>query len=110
LKTILFVQVVPYIVVSFGGSLAISLLFVPFFWKRGASFSSTYMVWSQFLSTLFTSGLFLAKDIVFFMLSRKTLFRAFRDYAIRGESPVMTIPPPIQPAIPQPPVISSPAT
>jgi ABC-type transport system involved in multi-copper enzyme maturation permease subunit len=108
LKTILFVQFLPYIVVSFGSSMAISLLFMPFLWKSGASASPTFMLWYPFLSALLMSTLFLAKDVVFFLLSRKTLFTSFRTQAVRSVSPVIVaIPPPI-PA--PPPIAHSPAT
>jgi hypothetical protein len=105
LKTILFVQIVPFIVISFGSSMAIGLLLMPYLWKNGASSSTAFMVWYPFLSTLLTATLFLAKDVGFFMLSRKTLYSSFRDQAVRSVSPpTMAIPSPI----PAPPVIPSP--
>jgi ABC-type transport system involved in multi-copper enzyme maturation permease subunit len=105
LKTILFVQIVPFIVISFGSSMAIGLLLMPYLWKNGASSSTAFMVWYPFLSTLLTATLFLAKDIGFFMLSRKTLYSSFREQAVRSVSPAtIAIPSPI----PAPPVIPSP--
>jgi len=107
LKTILFVQIVPFIVISFASSTMIGLLLMPYLWRRGASASTSFMVWYPFLSTLLTGILFLAKDLVFIIWSRKVLYTSFRDYAVRSVSPpILAIPPPI----PAPPVIASPAT
>ena len=107
LKTILFVQIVPFIVISFASSIMIGLLLMPYLWRRGASASTSFMVWYPFLSTLLTGILFLAKDLVFIIWSRKVLYTSFRDYAVRSVSPpILAIPPPI----PAPSVIASPAT
>jgi len=107
LKTILFVQIVPYIVVSFGSSMTIGLLLMPYLWKRGASSSTAFMIWYPFLSNLLMATLFLAKDVGFFILARKTLYSSFRDQAVRSVSPTTIA---ILPLIPTPPVIASPAT
>jgi len=62
------------------------------------------MLWYPFLSALLTATLFLAKDIGFFILSRKHLYSSFREFAVRSASPPpVAIPPPI----PAPPVIAS---
>ena len=107
LKTILFVQIVPFMVISFGSSMMISLLMMPYLWRRGASASTSFMVWYPFLSTLLMGILFLAKDVVFIIWSRKVLYTSFRDFAVRSVSPpVLAIPPPI----PTPPIIPAAVT
>jgi ABC-type transport system involved in multi-copper enzyme maturation permease subunit len=106
LKTILFVQFIPYIVISFGSSMTIGLLLMPYLWRKGASSSTSFMVWYPFISTLLMGTLFLIKDVIFFLWSRKVLYTSFREQAVRSISPpVLAIPPPI----PIPPVIPSPA-
>jgi hypothetical protein len=107
LKTILFVQIVPFIVISIGSSMILGLLLMPFLYGRGASSSMSFMGWYPFLSTLLMGVLFLAKDVVFIIWSRKMLHTSFRDYAVRSVSPpVLAIPPPT----PAPPIIAAPAT
>jgi ABC-type transport system involved in multi-copper enzyme maturation permease subunit len=107
LKTFLFVQIIPFIVITFGSSMTIGLLLMPYLWKTGASSSTGFMVWYPFLSNLLMALLFLAKDLGFFILSRKNLYSSFREFAIRSVSPpVVAIPPPI----PAPPVIPLAAT
>jgi hypothetical protein len=111
LKTILFVQIVPYIVITFGASMSIGLLLMPFLWKSGASSSTSFMIWYPFLSTLLMSTLFVAKDIGFFFWSRKTLYKSFRNYAIRSVgAPIVALPPPVPSPVSSPPVIPSAAT
>jgi hypothetical protein len=106
LKTILFVQIVPYIVIGIGSSMTIGLLIAPFLSRLGSSSSAGFFVWYQLISTLVMAILFLAKDAVFIIWSRKVLYKSFRDYAVRSVSPpVLAIPPPI----PAPPVIAAPA-
>jgi ABC-type transport system involved in multi-copper enzyme maturation permease subunit len=106
LKTILFVQIVPYIVIAFGSTMAIGFMLMPFLARKGATSSTAFIVWYPFISTLLMTILFLAKDIGFLIWSRRNLFLCFRAQAARSVSPVLAIPPPI----PVPPVIPSPAT
>jgi ABC-type transport system involved in multi-copper enzyme maturation permease subunit len=107
LKTILFVQIVPFIVITFASSIAIGLLLIPFLSRKGATSSTAFMLWYPFISSLLMAFLFLAKDVVFFICSRKVLYTSFRDQAVRSVSPpVVAIPPPMS----APPVIASPAT
>jgi len=108
LKTILFVQIIPFMVITFGSTMAMGLLLMPFILRSaGSSPPTTFMVWYPFLSALLMSTLFLAKDIGFFILSRKTLYSSFRDFAVRSVSPpIVALPIPIS----APPVIASPAT
>jgi hypothetical protein len=107
LKTILFVQIVPFMVIAFGSSMAIGLLIMPFLARKGATSSTAFMVWYPFVSSLLMAVLFLAKDVVFFVLSRKVLYTSFRDHAVRSLSPPAVA---ILPPIPTPPVIPAAAT
>jgi hypothetical protein len=111
LKTFLFVQIVPFVVIWIGSWTVIGSLLVPYLVRRNGSASTSFMIWYPFLSNLLMSILFLAKDIGFFIWSRKNLFFSFRAQAVRSISPpVLAIPPPVPPPIPAPPVIPSPAT
>jgi ABC-type transport system involved in multi-copper enzyme maturation permease subunit len=105
LKTFLFVEIIPLIVIWIGSLMIIGYLLNPF--MRGYSPSTSFMVWYPFMSSLLMAILSLAKDIGFFIWSRRNLFLSFRAQAVRSMSPpVLAIPPPI----PTPPVILSPAT
>lgn len=100
LKTFLFVQIVPFIVITFGTAVTVGHLLMPYL--LSSSSSAGFTLWYPFLSALFTAALFLAKDIGFFILSRKNLYSSFREFAIRSVSPPpLAIPPPV----PVPPVI-----
>jgi hypothetical protein len=109
LKAILFVQIIPYMVITFGASMSIGLLLAPFLLKSGSS-STAFMVWYPILSTVLMSTLFLAKDIGFFILSRKTLYSSFRNFAVRSLHPIVAIPLAAPPSASAPPVIPSPTT
>jgi hypothetical protein len=107
LKTFLFVQIVPFVVIWIGSWSVIGYLLMPYLGRNGASASTSFMIWYPFISNLIMSILFLAKDVGFFLWSRKKLFFSFRAQAVRSISPpVLAIPPPT----PVPPVIPLPAT
>jgi ABC-type transport system involved in multi-copper enzyme maturation permease subunit len=110
LKTFLFVEIIPLIVIWFGSWMLILYLLNPFLGRNASgssAFTTWYMVWYPFLSNLLMAILFVAKDVGFFIWSRKSLFSRFRDQAVRSISPpVVAVPAPI----PVPPVIPSPAT
>jgi ABC-type transport system involved in multi-copper enzyme maturation permease subunit len=106
LKTFLFVELVPYIVLAFGSTMAIGLLIAPYLARTQTASPTFFMVWYPFISTLLMAILVLVKNIVFFIWSRKVLYTSFREQAVRSLSPVVAIPP----TIPVPPVIPSPAT
>jgi ABC-type transport system involved in multi-copper enzyme maturation permease subunit len=107
LKTFLFVEIIPLIVIWIGSWMVIGYLIVPIMSRRGASASTSFMIWYPFMSGLLMSFLSIAKDVGFFVWSRKNLFLSFRAQAVRSISPsVLAIPPRIS----VPPVIPSPAT
>jgi hypothetical protein len=106
LKTFLFVEIIPLIVFWIGSWTVIGLL-IPFLGRRGGSAPTAFMIWYPFMSNLLMSILSVAKDVGFFIWSRRKLFLSFRAQAVRSVSPpVLAIPP----LIPTPPAIPSPAT
>ena len=78
LKTIVFVQIIPWFVITFASGLIIPLVLLPRLMSRTLSVGSQPMVWY----TLLTSGvgflLALAKDIGFLFLARQKLYSDFR--------------------------------
>ena len=84
LKTILFVQVVPWFIIVFGSQMAISMLMMPFLFKAsGATQPNWWLIWWPLLSTALTAALSLAKDIGFFVWARRKLYSCFREEAGR---------------------------
>jgi hypothetical protein len=94
LKTIAFVQVLPWFVITFASTLTIPLLLMQGF-LGGASF----MVWYRLFSIAFTAVLSLGKDTAFILWSRKKLYSDFRDRVAEVSTPTRTfLPPPLPPA------------
>jgi hypothetical protein len=113
LKTIAFVQVIPGFVISFASMLVIPVLIMPALLKGGLSatnagsrVTSALMTWFPLVSIALSLFLHLAKDIGFFVWSRRTLYRSFREQATRTLVPVRPAAPPrVPPPIPAPPVM-----
>jgi hypothetical protein len=107
-KTLIFVHVVPWLMIIFASWMVIGLLSMAMFSRPNAVPSFQYLAWYPLLSTLFAAVLALAKDVGFFVWSRKKLNRSFREQAARGlgtprlAEPIVA-PPPL---IPAPPVIA----
>ena len=75
LKTIVFVQVIPWFVIGF-----ISVMMVPLFLMCRAfmgpgSMASQFMIWYSLLTTALATVLYLAKDLVFMLWARRKLTR-----------------------------------
>ncbi len=102
LKTLVWVQVVPWITVSFFSMLGVALLFLP--GVMGGSSGLRRMQMFPILVTGTMLGLTLAKDYVFVLWSRGRLYSQFRTRAVEAVYPVR------QSAwVAPPPVISPPA-
>jgi hypothetical protein len=98
LKTIVFVQVLPSLVVYFASMLAIGLLTAGMFVGRSTSAgANAFMTWWPLLTTVFSTLLHLVKDACFILWSRNKLHSTFRERAGRFSS--------LAPAfVPQPPL------
>lgn len=96
LRTLLFVQVIPWFIIAFASSIGIGLLFA----SLGRAFSSgppTWFMWWPLLNALAATVLATGKDVGFVLWSRKRLFSAFREQAARM---------PGQPRLDAPPVLA----
>jgi hypothetical protein len=82
LRTLLFVQVIPWFAISFGSGLAMPLLMMSSLYVRGSSNPSAAMLlWIPMLSALLEGGLAVAKDAGFILWSRKRLHSSLRERA-----------------------------
>jgi hypothetical protein len=81
LKTLLFVQIIPWFAISFAAGMLVPMLIIPSLIARGGAASSNLMTWFPLLSSAFTTALALAKDIGFILWSRKRLYGQLRDRA-----------------------------
>ncbi len=92
LKTIVFVWIGPWFVITFASSLILGLLMVvvmmPSFTKGNTSQAAGLVVWYPLLAAALTVTLTLAKDILFAVWARRKLFADFRELAVRAVAPV----------------------
>ena len=113
LKTIVFVQIVPGLAITFVSALSLPMLMMPLLLKSGLSSTtpnslaiSRLMIWFPLVSIGVAAALSIAKDIGFFVWSRRKLYASFRDQAARSLSPFRSVTPPlVPPPIAAPPVI-----
>ncbi len=102
LKTILFVQIIPWFVISFGSMMAIPLLLFASGRIGGSVAPSTTFAsfWMPILFTGLPALLTLVKDVFLWWLARSRLYGSFRQLAVRSVVPVhvTSVPPVIAPA------------
>jgi hypothetical protein len=79
LKTILYVQVIPWFVINFSAGMIIPLVLLPTLMSGTAVPPARFMVWLPLLSIGLAAVLGLAKDIFFVTWSRRKLHREFRE-------------------------------
>jgi hypothetical protein len=102
LKTLLFVQIIPWFAISFAVGMLTPMLIIPSLIKGGGGAApSMIMTWFPLISSAVTTALALAKDIGFILWSRGRLHAQLRDRAADISSYVM---PPVirQQAVPVP--------
>jgi ABC-type transport system involved in multi-copper enzyme maturation permease subunit len=103
LKTILFVQIIPWFAISFASMLVVPLLLLPNLIGGAAAGPWPIMAWFPLLSAAMTTVLYLIKAAAFSLWSRHKLYTQFQERAARADVPVrMTLPPRL------PPVVSTP--
>jgi hypothetical protein len=113
LKTLVFVQVVPGMVISFASALVVPLVIMPMVLKGGLSPSSAnswvnsvVKGWLPLVTLGLSTTISLGKDLGFFIWSRRMLYESFREEATRSLSPFRyTAPPLIPPPAAAPPII-----
>jgi len=109
LKTIVFVQVIPWLVIVFGSSMFVMVLMSGLAFRGGAVQSSAYITWWPLLSTLLAAGIAVAKDIGFIVWSRNKLHSSLREQAAGGVGQArFAVPPPLPATALAPPIISAP--
>jgi hypothetical protein len=107
LKTILFVQVIPWFVIAFGTSMVMGIFLSALLFRSSPAQSFTWLVWYQLLGEVLAAGLALIKDVAFIVWSRKKLLSSFRLAAAQTPGqPRLAPPPPPQP-IASPPVVAA---
>jgi hypothetical protein len=103
LKTLMFVQVIPWMVIHFVSYIAMVIVMIPMF--SGSPLNSgNWLSWWPITSAVLTSVLALAKDIVFTSWAKNKLYGSFREQAVRDLGGVVlgaSIPQHLPPAPPQ---------
>ena len=109
LKTILFVQVIPWLVIAFATTMAIGLLMSGLAIRAGPSQSMAWFAWWPLLSALLNGGIAVAKDIGFIIWSRNKLHSCLREQAaLNPGQPRLAAPRPPPEAAPLPPLVAAP--
>ncbi|SPE59591.1 conserved membrane hypothetical protein [Verrucomicrobia bacterium] len=104
LKTLLFVQVIPWMVITFGTTMLVGMLMQHLVLNPGQP--GVWFVWWPLLNAGVGAAGALAKDVGFIVWSRKKLLFSLREVATRGFNQPKFIPPPPLPAPPGiPPII-----
>jgi ABC-type Na+ efflux pump permease subunit len=107
LKTLLFVQIIPWFVISFGTSIGAGLLMAVFLANSGQEASGSWFAWWPLLSAVLFAGIVTAKDAAFILWSRGKLLGSLRSRAEQGfDQPRLLTPHRAAPK-PGPPVIAS---
>ena len=99
LKTLLWVEIVPWFVISFVSSIGLGLLMVGIMLpaiKQGTTPNpASLMGWFPVITAAVSGGLSVAKDVFFIRLARRKLYTTFRDSAALGLTPVRFDGPPV---------------
>ena len=105
LRTIGYVQAIPWLVVSFASMIITPLLLMPWVLGGAANAPSQFMVWYPMLISLVATVLVLVKDLVFVLWARQKLYSELRERASRAGAPARVAQPLPSPHMPVPPVI-----
>jgi hypothetical protein len=112
LKTILFVQVIPWFAMAFLAGMMTVMVMSGFLFRNmspGGSAAFGSFVWWPLLSAALTAALAVGKDIGFIMWSRRKLHSSFREEAARSlGQPRFVVPRPLTAEAAAPPVIPAP--
>jgi len=97
LKTLLFVQIIPWFVITFVSTLGLSLLMMTMAMSGAqapTSLGPTFGAWFTALYSVVPLVLTLLKDVAFTMWARKKLHNSFRERATQAIMPVRLTAPP----------------
>ena len=114
LKTLIFVQIIPWFVISFGSMMGAMLVIMPRLFKNGlagtnqnSAWANQIMEWFPLIIAGLAVGLTLGKDIGFFVWARRKLYFSFREQAaLTLGQPRFAPPPLLHCPISSPPVIA----
>jgi hypothetical protein len=108
LKTILFVQIIPWLVMGFLTITLMGALMGAMAYRAGSASSLSWFAWWPLMGAVLGATFAVAKDIGFIVWSRKKLRSSFRDEASRSlGQPRFVLPPPLPTTAEAPPVIAS---
>jgi hypothetical protein len=109
LKTILFVQVIPWFAIAFGIGMMMGLLMAGIFARAASAQPAAWLAWWPLLSAVLTAAVVVAKDIGFIVWSRHKLHLSFREEAARNlGQPRFVAPRPLPAGAVAPPIIAAP--
>jgi hypothetical protein len=89
LKTLLFVQVIPWLVIAFASNIVVGAVL----WRssmRSAPQPSTWLTWWPFLTASLNATCAIGKDVGFIVWSRAKLYSSLREQAAQGFGPPRT--------------------
>jgi hypothetical protein len=87
LKTLLFVQIIPWFVITFGGGMLTAMVLSGMLFRgmsRGSSNPLASLVYWPLLSAVLGAVAVVAKDLAFIVWSRNKLHSSFREQAARS--------------------------
>lgn len=111
LKTIAFVQILPWLVITFASAMTLPILMAIFGGFRPGAAAGGWVEWYAVTSTVVVAVLTLGKDWLFWHLARRQLVDNFRNAATQAVVPVVyrkIVPPVPSPPIPLPVIPSLP--
>jgi hypothetical protein len=107
LKTILFVQVIPWFVIAFGTGMVVGLMLSGLAFRLSATQPAAWFAWWPLLSALLAAVLAVAKDVGFIVWSRSKLRSCLRERAaLNPGQPRFAAPLPLAVSGPPPPIIA----
>jgi len=109
LKTLLFVQIIPWLIIAFGSNMLIITVMMPYLMKGNAGPASgfSWMAWYPLLSLGLSAFLSLGKDLGFIIWSRKKLYSSFREQAAHTPGQPRFASAPVLQPIAAPPVVAA---
>jgi hypothetical protein len=106
LKTLLFVQIIPAMVISFGSAMVIGMIMAGFFARNVGSPPTSWLQWWPLMTAAFATTIAVLKDTGFIIWSRNRLYTSFREQALQSlaQTQAASLPPVIS-TVPKPPLI-----
>ena len=108
LKTIVFVQIVPWMVISFAGVMVLPLLGLLSASKKASVLGNSWFEWYPIVNTLLVTVLTLFKDVAFYFAARQKMVDQFRTVAVRAVAPVQRQQRRVETPKPKPPIAAPP--